>query len=100
VWPPLLFPSLFPTLLAEVTLREGGCGQRGGNRERSMVFHDEVASYRSRSCLLEAKCLRMIADHGRVTVLLPRNLRNERLTIALRSTTVGKERTSMMHYIH
>jgi hypothetical protein len=55
VWSPSLFPSLSPTLLAGVTLKEGGCGQRGGNRERPMLFHDEVASYRSRSCLLEAK---------------------------------------------
>jgi hypothetical protein len=58
VWPPSLFPFLFPTLLAGVTLKEGGCGQRGGIRERPMVFHDEVASYRSWSRL------KMIADHG------------------------------------
>jgi hypothetical protein len=44
-------------LLAGVTLKKGGCGQRGGNRERPMVFHDEVTSYRSRSCLLEAKLI-------------------------------------------
>ena len=55
MWPPSPFPFLFPTLLAGVTLKEAGCVQRGGNREKPMVFYDEVASYPSRSCLLEAK---------------------------------------------
>jgi hypothetical protein len=76
---PLLFPFFFPTLLADVTLKEGGCGQRGGNRERPMVFHDEVASY----LIVVGLDTRMIADPGR-----DRRVQN------------GKESTSIMHYIH
>jgi len=59
VWLPLLFPSLFPTLLAVMSL-EGGYGQMEGIRERPMLFHDAMASVIV--CPMSAMCVEMLAS--------------------------------------